>query len=185
MPSAREVGHQRLGIGEGEALMELQPQRGARRHVGVCADDAGASALPAAGCAASRRAGRRKRRRQLGCSSIVPGRLGCSATPMHVLQRHDASAAPATGRRRPARHRRPDRPAVSVGGVARRRRRRRRRPATARARSCRPLRDLGSGDRAEPAARCDVLAAPPAGDGRQVVRGGHADGVGAPVSTAA
>ena len=75
----REVRHQGLGIGEGEAAMELQAQRGARGHrrwrrmISTRWRTAGASN--------SSRAGGSRRRRQLGCSSIVPGRLGCSASP--------------------------------------------------------------------------------------------------------
>ena len=49
-----------------------------------------------------------------------------------------------------------------------------------RARSCCALPSSSpAAPRPRRAARADVLAAPPAGDGRQVVRGGHGDGIGA------
>ena len=76
---AREIGHQRLGVGEGEALVKLQPQGGARDH-GRRRAMILARACTAGDANKSFAAGAR-RRRQLGCSSTVPGRLGCSARP--------------------------------------------------------------------------------------------------------
>ncbi len=74
----REIRNQRLGIRKGETLVELQPHRGARchlrsRNVFKRARTFGAWSMVDAGSAS--------RRRQFGCSSIVPGRLGCSDNP--------------------------------------------------------------------------------------------------------
>ena len=75
----REIGHQGRGIGEGEAAMELQAQRGARGHRRWRRMTS--MRLRTAGASNNSRAGGSRRRRQLGCSSIVPGRLGCSTSP--------------------------------------------------------------------------------------------------------
>ena len=74
-----EIRHQPLGVREGEALVELEAGR----------SRAEPSALPqslearthAAARSKSSADGFSKRRRQFGCSSIVPGRFGCSVRP--------------------------------------------------------------------------------------------------------
>ena len=82
---AREIGHQRLGIGEGEALVELQPQGGARDHgrrlamILARACTAGASNRSFAAGA--------RRRRQLGCSSIGARQVGLFGEPQQILER--------------------------------------------------------------------------------------------------
>jgi hypothetical protein len=75
---AREIGHEPLGVRKGEALVELNAIGCARSHqrsrrVWRRARTCGDSKSLAAGFS--------RRRRQFGCSSIVPGRFGCSASP--------------------------------------------------------------------------------------------------------
>ena len=175
-----EVGHQRLGIGEGEALWNCS--RSVARGVMAASRVSMVEAPLGRGL---RRAARRpdgsKRRRQFGCSSIVPGRFGCSATPSDVLERHE----------RQRRRRLRDEAERGIDGADRCRR-----PAAASpsatpasvkachsaARSCRRAALVSRRRRRVPsaAAQLDVGAAPPAGHGRQVVRRGHRDRIGAP-----
>ncbi|MNZ80823.1 hypothetical protein D3C78_994720 [compost metagenome] len=82
-----EVGHQRQRVIEGEAGMKLQTQRGTqavqRSRSQACSRAWASSSrrFAASASSSSLRAGREKRRRQLGWPSMVPGRLGCSSMP--------------------------------------------------------------------------------------------------------
>ncbi len=90
-----EIRHQRNGIGQGKAGMELQP--GGRAQARMLRRDAtrrrhGSHApfgrawtkasrrLATAGWSSRVAASPGRRRRQFGCSSMVPGRFGCSAS---------------------------------------------------------------------------------------------------------
>ncbi|PAV65983.1 hypothetical protein WR25_27209 [Diploscapter pachys] len=75
-----EIGDQRLGVGECEALMELQAIGGAGAHAGLLCERM-AVRRATSGRASSASVVSGMRRRQLGCSSVVPGRLGCSSIP--------------------------------------------------------------------------------------------------------
>jgi hypothetical protein len=79
------------GVVEGEALVKLQPERGARYGHGVSFGGGFDAERPRALSTASSRSanassrnssstGAAIRRRQFGCSSIEPGRFGCSAS---------------------------------------------------------------------------------------------------------
>ena len=74
-----DVGDMPLGVRKGEALVELQPHGGARSHARRLRNDA--SRARASGASRISDAGAPSRRRQFGCSSIVPGTFGCSASP--------------------------------------------------------------------------------------------------------
>ncbi len=91
-PKGFEIRHQILGIAEGEAAMELQPIGGAERDLdGGRAAHAWAERRRASSTIDAVRRNsepsmifsmvRLRRRRQLGCPSIVPGRFACSVSP--------------------------------------------------------------------------------------------------------
>ena len=91
MPRRAQIRHEAFGIRKGEALVELQPHGGARRHRALAQ---GLEPPPRRrGAASNSDAGLASRRRQFGCSSIVPGRFGCSVTPSTSSSGINASAA--------------------------------------------------------------------------------------------
>ena len=116
------------------------------------------------------------RRRQFGCSSMVPGRFGCSAQRQHILDRQQRQLA--GGARRHARTAASDhRLGSSSGGGSRASAAPLSRNACqSRSRSrVRARRRSSASSRHQPELRApvDVAPAPPAGDGRQIVRAGH------------
>src|ERR1700722_5228580 len=77
----RSIGHQTRCTGKGEVLMQLQPHGCAHAHKRgrLCASVAMREA--ASGSSNKTRASGARRRRQFGCSSMVPGKFGCSSMP--------------------------------------------------------------------------------------------------------
>ena len=183
MPSAAKYGHQRLGIGEGEALVELQPQRRARRHRRSLVQEPARRAA-AAGCVEHRVGRRRQAAAPVGMLVDRARQVGLLDQPSDVFERHDRERRGRAARRSRSRRRRRDR-CRRLGRLSRRdarvgegppqrgafsaARRSRRRPST----GPRPRRSSMSAPRHQPATV-----------GRSCVRG-HRHGVVAPFVRAA
>ena len=148
----------------------------------ICAARAGwRGAASRRACPSTSAAGWSRRRRQFGCSSIVPGTFGCSASP-----RMSSIGISASGPRRPRREadRRIDGGCGIFGTAARSAAASpalRNAPHSAErscARSC--VSRCSSATRPSACACRDIGALPPARNGRQIMRGRHRDRIAAP-----
>ena len=170
---SREVADQGGGIGKGEMLLELKAQRCARyTH---CESRRARGPSRARICVDARivRASPAYRRRQLGCSSTVPGRLGCwstaSTSSSGISTRSlgvcatNFTAASATAA-----------PSLSAGGSpAAALARRNARHSVLRSSRLSARSSSAFESRADFCSRHNVVPAPPSGYRRQIVRRSH------------